>query len=76
MENKETWNDLLDELIGRKVVVETSDGSIRRGLLSRVTGQTMNLGGTSCQYPMMIYFDHSDIEGIDLRAIVSIGVEE
>lgn len=73
---EQTFMGLLNELIGHRVRVETSDGSIRRGVLSNVTGRNMRLADHACEYPMMIWFDQSDIEGMDFRAIVSIGVEE
>lgn len=73
---EESWSELLDELIGHRVVVETSDGSIRRGLLSRITGRQMQFAGTACEYPTTVYFDQSEVEGIDIRVIVSIRRDE
>lgn len=65
---------VIEELFGKKCRVETTDGSVRVEVIMSAEWKSIKVGGGSARYPVALFFDKGEIDGVELRIVKSIEV--
>jgi hypothetical protein len=69
---------MTNELVGKRCRIETTDGSIRTERIVSVKSQTIafdsDTGACDVEYPVTLFFDHGEIDGVELRIVKSVEV--
>lgn len=64
-----TWSIILDKLLGEEVMVETLEGIQRKGKLSGVKYQDLDLFGRKVQIPIAVELNEDPQEAMTLQQI-------
>jgi hypothetical protein len=66
----------LDTVFGKKVRIETIDGSVRHGVVEFIETMTMYLGTMPVEYPRALMFDKATGDGVEIHIIKRIDLDE
>lgn len=67
--------DALAELIGKRIQIESTDGSIRKEKLLSIRWHRLAIGNeTVSEYPFTLFFDPGEIDGMEVAVIKRIDV--
>ena len=64
-------------MMGKRCRIETIDGSIRYEKVTSIGSRKIQIrGGETIEYPEVLYFDHREGDGVDLRILLSVWPDE
>jgi hypothetical protein len=68
--------NMLEEVLGKICIMETTDGSRRREVVHHIGYKEIQFGDVTLTYPIALFFDNSDVDGIYIVILKSIKIDE
>ena len=66
---------MIDEIWGKPCRIETTDGSVRHGIVTDVENREIKFGNATIGYPIALMFDKATGDGVELHIIAKIDID-